>query len=42
MWMPQREFFLATGFLVFDFELLIGERRDLLCNVEVRFAKSNK
>ncbi len=30
--MPQRKFFVATGILVFDFELFIGVRYDLLGN----------
>ncbi len=30
-WMPQKEF-VATGIIVFDFELFIGERSDFLGN----------
>jgi hypothetical protein len=30
--MPQRKFLVATGMLVFDFELFIGDRCDLLGN----------
>jgi len=40
--MPQRKFFVATGIIVFDFELFIGGGSGLLCNAGTLFARSDQ
>jgi hypothetical protein len=40
--MPQRKLFVATEILVFDFELFIGDRCDLLSNIRALCAKSDE
>jgi hypothetical protein len=40
--MPQRKFFVATRILVFDFELFIGGRCDLLGNIGALFTRFDK
>jgi len=50
MWMPQRKIFVATGILVFDFELFIGElcpqvivlQRDLLYYLNLKVEKKGQ
>jgi hypothetical protein len=40
--MPQRKFFVATGIVVFDFELFIGGRCDFLGDTGTFFIKFGK